>query len=410
MSKNAPTTFPSPAIDLANQSNVVISGILYKQDRKMGLVWRKRFFLLLLDNNQNCLLYYFKSPNEMQSISHINIKNDLERIEENLFHTSHSSPTTTISTTNTNTTGSTSSATPRGEGSEGKSKLNLIKRKFGFKLILKSGREYLLYLEDEMEYKKWLNYLNLAIKGTIGNLINKNEKIVTQSLPNLSTAKFKVVHHNLQQNLQQQNQQNSLQQNNNQLNNIWLKFCLDTCQVGCKVIKFPYLGKCSGLEKKRFIQLSKDKKIIRWGCQSITKSSDKMTVEEDLQINKKILNRNLKIENIKEIIYGTSSNTLQRYQHKLLQNNFNLTNCLSIQLNSSSSINNNTIKKQSTTRTIDLMFESETDVMGWYIYLNVYVLKKDIEKVLNEFRWLRLYYSLKEKQLSFTKIISNNME
>ncbi|EFC45279.1 predicted protein [Naegleria gruberi] len=403
--KDPPFNFSKPAYEVAQAPNAIISGMLNKQDRKMGVMWRKRFFILIYktgttttttansslnlilnqqqqqlgisssnvrasvsgasssrsnasfgltsfdSNTTDILLYYFKNPTDQESISSISIRFGVELVEAIQF--------------------------------------NKVKR-FGIKIVTKSGREYFLCCDDENEQKKWLNYLNLAKQGSTAILNDtKESQPVPVSSPNLTIpSKLNVVHKHLTAtstatvstppSLPPKNLPivpSKIDENSKR----WNSWSLNQCQLGCKVMKLPYLGACSGVEKKRFLQLSKNGNVIRWGTQTIHSSTAKMSQEEDDNVNQ-LLDRHLNISQVSAVYHGVSTNTFQRYLEKTM-NGYDCGNCLSISVKTKSGKN----------RTIDLIFQHADDAMAWFLFLNMKINPStNSEQALTEFKWNKL--------------------
>jgi len=355
--KDPPFDFHKPAYEVAQSSNVITSGLLNKQDRKMGVMWRKRFFILIQStppasspsstfhtlqpsspSDANILLYYFKNPTDSTSISSIPIRYGLDRIE-------------TVQYNKTN-------------------------RKYGIKLVTKGQREYFLCCEDETEHKKWMNYLNLAKMGSPLVLQQQQQSSplglsplnqqVSVSTPSLAMANKIVIHHQVTADSEELKH--------------WMDWSQNQCQVGAKVVKLPYMGLHSGKEKKRFMQLSKNGDRIRWGRQTIHKSSCKMTREEDEQTNL-VLDRHVQISHISQIYYGNKTSTFQRYLNKTMHS-CDISNCLSLRVGN---------------RTIDLIFDNSQDTMAWYLFLTLQKTKTGIHQVITQYKWSRLQLQTQQK-------------
>lgn len=169
---------------------------------------------------------------------------------------------------------------------------------------------------------------------------------------------------------------------------------ISICHSGCVARKYPYLGGCSGKEKKRFFQLTQDNKYIRWGVTKTPASEQE-------------LDRVLPIAKISKIIYGPHSTTLTKYYNNIKGK----WRCISIVCTDSKD-------KQ---RTIDLLMKNEDHTLGWLIGLTYLVYKAQgvQDKVINlqmnqllaEYKWVKLTLQIQEKaaeeEMSFGEYVSS---
>ncbi|KAG2381813.1 hypothetical protein C9374_006197 [Naegleria lovaniensis] len=465
--KDPPYDFHKAAYEVAQAPNVICSGMMSKQDRKMGVVWRKRFFILLENpsssntpssprnqytpsiqvlsnnittttttglsatnspsllssssssstslgvssasssvrsnrhfsmnmsglqaaaaasssqqlftntgasstNNHDIILYYFKSPTDTVSISSINVRFGVESVE-------------TIQYTKV--------------------------RKYGLKIVTKNQREYLLCCDEESEQSKWLNHLTLAKKGSALSKSSENlSQPISVSTP-LLTGSPKVIHRHIQSSIplgvfnaiSSPSTATTPLVKKDESYNRWHDWCLNQCQIGCKVIKLPYLASCSGVEKKRFLQLSKDAKVIRWGTTTIHKSTSKISQEEDTRIHQS-LDRHINMSQVTAVHYGVSSNTFQRYLEKVMTS-YEATNCISFVVKTNNGAS----------RTIDLIFLNSDDAMAWYLLLTVFksttsTPTQSTDQIIADFKWSRLRLSVQQRCFLNQTSLVNFME
>ena len=469
-SKDPPYDFHKAAYEVAQAPNVICSGMMSKQDRKMGVVWRKRFFVLLENpssslgiittntstlntpsspRNQQLLSSSSSTPtvittttttapttigssfspslggipsSPLTSLSSSSSRSNrhysmnmsgLQASQQSLFTNASvtssyndiilyyfKSPTDTVSISSINVR----------HGVESVEAIQYTKvRKYGLKIVTKNQREYLLCCDEESEQTKWLNHLTLAKKGSSLSKSSENlSQPISVSTP-LLTGSPKVIHRHIQANTPLGIQSNAVNSSpttslkKDESYHRWHDWCLTQCQIGCKIIKLPYLANGSGVEKKRFLQLSKDGKVIRWGTTTIHKSTSKISQEEDARIHQS-LDRHVNMSQVTAVHYGVSSNTFQRFLEKVMTS-YEATNCLSLVVKTNSGTN----------RTIDLIFLNADDAMAWYLLLTIFkptnsTTSQSTDQVIADYKWSRLRLSVQQRCLLNQTSLVNFME
>ncbi|KAL0477991.1 hypothetical protein AKO1_005338, partial [Acrasis kona] len=153
--------------------------------------------------------------------------------------------------------------------------------------------------------------------------------------------------------------------------------------------------------KRRFIQLSRDKSIIRWGRRTILFSTNNLNEKMDKDLGK-LLDRQVPVANIKQVLYGPTSLTW----HKYLIQTTKTWRCVSI-----------IVQCKTGTRTIDLQFESESETLAWYLGLLHLSTNRgqqddttkhvDINTKLSKYKWDKLKLQVSEKARKSGKTVSD---
>ncbi|KAL0477992.1 rplL, partial [Acrasis kona] len=120
--KRGKTTFPVSAAKLAEAA--IKSGYMVKQDKKLGIIWRKRFLVLTdvqLSDRSNARLYYFENIDDNTSLSLVDLA-DAVSITKYSFS-------------------------------------NAQNRRYGLEISCKD-RKYWFICKDELQQKSWIEVLN----------------------------------------------------------------------------------------------------------------------------------------------------------------------------------------------------------------------------------------------------------
>ncbi len=191
------------------------------------------------------------------------------------------------------------------------------KRKYGIEIeINRDGRRYWFMCETEKEQKEWINLIS-ACKDyptvKVKNGATRKEPPVKKPVLEMvapAIPKKKPKH------LERSNRVFSVQMNNvlvSEMMTPWYTWALDVMSIGGKVKKAPYLASGTGKIKRRFIQLSKDRSVLRWGCTTVEFSSNNMSDKKDKEIGENVLDRQVAISSVEKVIYGPRSVTWQKY-------------------------------------------------------------------------------------------------
>jgi hypothetical protein len=385
-------TFTQSALELSKHA--VLAGHMQKQDKKVGLVWRKRFFVLMYTSSEDTeeqgrygYLFYFHSPDDKQTKSKINLRKTVKEIST---------------------------------------------KKNTLRIELKEGRCYYFSCDKNDELDKWYHALLDASQGKLpDNTADANDYIVR------SKKAHKIQHTHLGGELSSQNSGSSststLQQpqtrtrmNSRRIQlppqqqqpldttaattptsssgggrsrtgsvlinmqvfssrnstavkeqlNPWKEWGLETMQLGSSVLKFPYLGSSSGKAKRRFISVSSDSKWIVWGT-----SRDRNS-----------LNRRIPVSNVRQIVYGPYSLTMNKiaFNQQYQQQKYQVVpwRCISIVV----------VTNDSTTRTVDLQFNSDHETLAWFVGLqSICPSSVPVNIQMSQYKWVKLKLMLQQR-------------
>jgi hypothetical protein len=403
-------TFKVDANELSKMA--LHSGFMSKQDKKVGMIWRKRFCVLMYtstndteDKGRYGIMYLFNNPDDKITKSRIDLRKTVEDIKI---------------------------------------------RKGILKIKLKSGRNFYFSCEKLEELDKWFKNLQDASKGTVqpdaydannyllrsksahkiehAHLRKRSTNVITradnnpypyvnfpmsslissspttQNAPSFfsasafqgKSANSSIEVGKARRDLLGRSRIFSLEKPLNTSNELemWMQWGKESMHYGSVVRKYPFLSGCSGRPKKRFIALSKDDQFIQWGT------------SKDLNQ----LNRKLHVSRVKQIIFGPYSLTMNRYAFNSslpeeLRDLIVPWRCISIVVTLPISTEENN------ERTIDLQFNSDTETLAWFVGLqSVCQSCSTVNIEFSQFKWVKLRLQMEEKLFRKSIEIEENGE
>jgi len=455
MSLEKNLTFQVPASELAKHA--VYSGTISKQDKKVGVIWRKRFCVLMYtssddmeDTNRYGNIYMFTSLDDKRTKSKVDLRKTVKDVEKT--------------------------------------------KKNGIKIELTSGRCFYFSCSEKSEVDLWYRYIQEASQGKLSTDARDANSFLLRSK---ATHKIRHEHYVrgrsvfikqspfLQQQQQQQQQQlqqrlqsspvdgsssgggdadyNNINHNNNNNNNDddndndddnnsdlmlelpttstfrkklstkkrretkrgdvrsrvfslqkppsmllreelepWIQWSKEYMHYGARIIKFPYMGASSGRPKRRFMSISKDESRLMWGT------------TRDVSL----LNRSVSVNRVEQVIYGPFSLTMNRYAFVDGNSNSNPSSiapwrCISIviKMNEEETKNDEEVSgstREPQYRTIDLQFSSDSETLAWYVGLQSVCPWAQTNVELSQFKWTKLRLQMEQKLFLTEQSVSPN--